>query len=70
MIASACADDKRGWPYFESCVSAIIKPSFHCLDLGTDAAVAKLRQQKKRIISDDDDDDGDEGGLRPSRTRM
>ena len=30
--------DSRGWPYFETTVSQLIKPAHLCLDLGTDAA--------------------------------
>ena len=30
---------ERGWPWFETAVSWLVKPNYHCLDLGSDRAV-------------------------------
>ena len=40
------------WPFFETCVSEANKPSKHCLDLGTEAAIAQLAKYDGRTKPD------------------
>ena len=43
--------NERGWPFFETSASQYIKPTFHCLDLGREQAVAALDKFSGEIKS-------------------